>query len=493
MATHFSLIAPSDALRYVVVASAPPDGWKAPGFDDRGWLDVVAGGSIGPLTPDAQGAMPVVCARRAFDLGPDAASYHTLTLSVTTQAPWHAYLNGAELSSGGPGAQPASLTMPGGLLTASGNVLAIEVEPAPGTSSIAIQAQLEGQADQGVAGSPRIVRGPWLTSPSKTGAIIVWESDLAAPSQAIVGGKSYDGGAGTHHEAHVADLQPSHSYTYHVEVGAPGGSSVSEDGTLSTAAQPGERVRFVVYGDNRTDGDAHRRVVQAIANEGADFMINTGDLVATNNDSEWQSFFDIEYALLKDVPIYPTVGNHEASTPGGEPHMAELFPEDGAQSLGGGRVYGADYGDVHLSVVDSNGDLHAQGPWLDRDLASAEARGARHLFVVLHWGPYSSGTSLLHGSNEDAREAIAPVCKAHHVDAIFEGHDHFYERGRSDALTYFVTGGGGAPLVAPGHIPETQAAESIHHYLVVDVAGPNATVTAKDSSGAPFDSVVLTR
>ncbi|MFI5289115.1 MAG: hypothetical protein ACHQ17_05675, partial [Polyangia bacterium] len=63
----------------------------------------------------------------------------------------------------------------------------------------------------------------------------------------------------------------------------------------------------------------------------------------------------------------------------------------------------------------------------------------------------------------------------------------------SDALTYFVTGGGGAPLVAPGHIPETQAAESIHHYLVVDVAGPNATVTAKDSSGAPFDSVVLTR
>lgn len=491
--THFNLVAPSDALHALVVSGAAPDGWKMPEFDDGEWLAVAAGGSIGPLLPDAAGAMPTVCVRRAFDLGPEAASFHTLTLSVATQAPWTAYLNGAEVASGGAHAAPSTIHVPAGLLGGSGNLLAIELHPAPGTTQLAIQPLLDGHPDPAAPGAPRIVRGPWLTSPSPTGATIVWESDSAAPARAIVDGRSYDGGSGTHHQALIADLEPARSYRYHVEVGPPEKAQSSEEGRLATSPEPGERVRFVVYGDNRTDGDAHRRVVQAIENEGADFLVNTGDLVGTNSDSEWQSFFDIEYSLLRDVPLFPTVGNHEASTAGGEPHMAELFPEAGAQSLGGGRVYGADYGDVHVAVVDSNGDLHQQAPWLEADLSSAEARGARHLFVVMHWGPFSSGAQVMHGSNEDAREAIVPICRAHRVDAIFEGHDHFYERGRSGELTYFVTGGGGAPLVSPGRIAETITAEAIHHYLVVDVAGPNATVTAKDSSGAPFDSVVLTR
>ena len=54
----------------------------------------------------------------------------------------------------------------------------------------------------------------------------------------------------------------------------------------------------------------------------------------------------------------------------------------------------------------------------------------------------------------------APLLAAGHVDVLFCGHDHIYERGVGSTptgkLTYVVTGGGGAPL----YNPRCQAAAS---------------------------------
>jgi len=450
---------------------------------------MLAGGTVGPLAADAQGAMPSVCARRRFDLGPQADAYHTLSLQVNTTGTWIAYLNGAQVAqSNGRGAQ-TSLAVPSGTLSPSGNILAIEVHPPAGTTDLRIEPVLDGQPDPAGTGAPRIVLGPYLVSPSLTGTTIVWETDQAVASQAIVDGKAYDGGSATHHQVRVTDLEASKSYPYHVEAGA----LKSEEAQLTTAAKPGERIRFVVYGDNRTDGDAHRRVVEQIEGEGPDFVINTGDLVDSSSSAEWDTFFNIEYSLIRRVPLFATIGNHETTGAQGASRFPILFPVDDRAANAGGQVYGADFGDVHLAALDSNGDLGAQGKWLDQDLTQAEARGAKHLFVYLHWGPFSSGTSAAHGSNGAARSAIVPVAKAHRVDAIFSGHDHFYERGASGTLPYFVTGGGGAPLDSAGRIAETLVTKSVHHYLVVDVAASQVDVVAKDLSGTPFDQLTLSR
>ena len=377
------------------------------------------------------------------------------------------------------------LVVPSGGMQASGNTLAVEIHPPAGSATVDVKLVLDGQPDSSTAGQAQLVKGPWLISPSAVGTTIVWETSLAIASQAVVDGKPYDGGAGTHHQVTLTDLDASKAYPYHVEVAG----QKSEEAQLTTAAKAGERVRFVVYGDNRTDGDAHRRVVEAIETEGPDFLVNTGDLVDSSTDGEWQDFFNIEYSLIRHVPLFPTIGNHET---GDGARFMELFPIAGRVQGAGGQVYGADFGDVHIAAIDSNGDLDAQAKWLDQDLAAAEARGAKHEFVFMHWGPYSSGTALQHGSNFGARGNIVPVVKAHHVEALFEGHDHFYERGASENLSYFVTGGGGAPLASTGQIAETTMTNSAHHYLVVDIAGNTATVTAKDLSGTPFDTVTLT-
>ena len=325
-----------------------------------------------------------------------------------------------------------------------------------------------------------IARGPWLVAPTPDGVTVVFETDGPVAARVRVDGKWFPGGDGRHHVAHVAGLAAGRAHHYDVDVGG----AVADEGELATApATPDAPVRLLVYGDTRSDGDAHARVVAAMRGAAADFAVVTGDLVAASTPDDWQRFFDIEHSLLKATPIYPVFGNHESDS-GGAARFAELFPV-------GGNVYSCDYGALHLAILDSNASLVEQARWLDDDLGKARARGLRHAIIVMHRGPFSSVRTPGHGGSAEARAVIVPVARAHGVDAIIAGHDHVYERGERDGLTYFVSGGGGAPLVHARSGNGTRVARSLHHYLVVDVNGAAVSVTARDDNGVAFDRVEL--
>jgi hypothetical protein len=467
--TQVHLVAPKDGIRWSTSAGA---GWTGRGFDDRSWSTAKAG--------EALPARGHVYARRSFDLGPAFASYRSLTLDLEAAGRWVAWLNGVRMAVRD--GATATLDVPAGLLKPRENILAIELDPAQQDASLKIAPRLAGARSHE---DLRVTEGPYLLAPAPDAITVAWQTGVATASTLVVDGRRLDGGAGRQHVVRVDGLAPSTSYRYHVETG---GSS-TEEAELRTAPKAGERVRFVVYGDNRTDGDAHRRVVEAIAGESPDFLLNTGDLVASASEDEWRTFFDIEYPLLLTTPLYPALGNHETYRRGVD-RFENLFPL-GDRDRFGGRVYSADYGAVHVAVLDSNGDLEAQSKWLDHDLADAEKRGAKHEFVMLHWGPFCGRRSVMHGSNGAARTWLVPVARAHHVDAIFSGHDHLYERGASQGLSYFVSGGGGAPLVRARTGDDTAHAESRFHYLVVDVSADGVHVQAKDPAGVAFDDARL--
>jgi hypothetical protein len=481
--THADLLAGGDELKYLIDKEQPPAGWETPAYDDSKWQRAI--GSIGPLAPDGAGVMPAVLTRSSFDLGAQAATYKTLTVQLSVPGGFNAFVNGKPMVSA-PDGKSATIVLPDGLVHESNNILAFEIHPPSTANEVTVQPLLNGQLDPAEAAVPHIARGPWLLQPRPDGISIQWETSAPVASQVVVDGKTFDGGNGAHHGVNVTGLNPSSSYSYHVVVN---GEATSDANLVTAPAQGGERVKFVVYGDNRTDGDAHRLVADGILAEGPDFVVNTGDLVDSSSNGEWQTFFDIEYDLLRSVPIFPTLGNHEANSGGGG-RFAELFPLGKAYD---GRVYSADFGDVHLAVLDSNGNLGSQAGWLENDLTAAEARGAKHEFIIMHQGAFSGSNAIMHGSNEDAQEHIVPVAHRHPVDALFAGHDHFYERGADGNLTYFVSGGGGAPLAPCGKIAQTIIARSMHHYLVVEVQGPTVTFTAKDATGIAFDTQAVTR
>lgn len=74
-------------------------------------------------------------------------------------------------------------------------------------------------------------------------------------------------------------LQANTQYHYRVASVGDGETIASGDSTFQTAVAPGTPFRFVVYGDTRTQPQAHSQVVQGIAGSHPRFVIHTGDLV----------------------------------------------------------------------------------------------------------------------------------------------------------------------------------------------------------------------
>jgi hypothetical protein len=80
----------------------------------------------------------------------------------------------------------------------------------------------------------------------------------------------------------------------------------------------------------------------------------------------------------------------------------------------------------------------------------------------------------------------------HPVEAVFAGHEHFYERGKIDGLDYFVIGVGGAPLEDPdANGPGVKVASKQLGFVVLDVCGCHVTGRALDIAGKAFDTFEL--
>lgn len=86
------------------------------------------------------------------------------------------------------------------------------------------------------------------------------------------------------------------------------------------------KVRFVVFGDAGRANDNQTAVGAAMAKlcqiKGCDFGLELGDNfydigVGSTADEQWQTKFEIPYKDL-NFPIYPTLGNHDNSSPLGE-------------------------------------------------------------------------------------------------------------------------------------------------------------------------------
>jgi hypothetical protein len=230
--------------------------------------------------------------------------------------------------------------------------------------------------------------------------------------------------------------------------------------------------------------------------EAADFVLSTGDMVADGRDPEdWQELFDATRVLYAELPVFPTLGNHEARSSG----QGVPFYRDHVRTPtgpGDEAFYVFDYGPVRVLVLDSNQSLERGSP--QRDWLESEARRARqasapaHLFAAIHHGPFSSGG---HGPNEAiAGTDVEELLRRAGVELIFEGHDHAFERGDVDGLKYILSGGAGAPLyVTNDERPYQLAFEPAHHFVRVVVTGPRVSITAIRKDGSVLDSCAFTK
>ena len=361
--------------------------------------------------------------------------------------------------------------------------------------------------------APVLTRGPMLVGVTSESAYVVWQTSEKQTNGTVRIGSApgnYPGSAQdasyteTHH-VQLTGLLPATTYHYAID-----SDPQAQDSTFTTApAGPAlTPIRFIVYGDSRTNTSDHQSVVNAIRQEpNISFLLHTGDMAQNYPFSqEWDTFFQVEHDLLRSTPLFPTIGNHETLdslyTWGLYFSPPRFNPDPG----GSVRYYSADWGAVHLVSLDTFDQTgpaidpkldtisDAQLEWMKADLDAARAR-RQTIFISLHHGAVSHAVGPdAHGGSQLILNEVIPELAARHVTAAFAGHDHIYERGCTFGVDYFVAGGGGAPLypVADGGLPPSVL--SLHStlaYSVITVQGASVSGLTKNEHGIQIDSFVL--
>lgn len=228
-------------------------------------------------------------------------------------------------------------------------------------------------------------------------------------------------------------------------------------------------LRFVVYGDTRTNNAVHREIVDAVLDSNPDFILQTGDLVQFPGlRSQWQRFDEITKPIRdRHIPYYPSRGNHDAA--GGSHYLSEV--RDKFES-GNKLYYRFDSENLRFIALDTesplSGTTSPQYVWLEQELKLAKKEN-KIAIPFFHEAIFSVGPHA--GENRKLRSVLHPLFKAYGVKIVFQGHDHLYYRTRRDNITYVVSGGGGAPLypVNTDLLEKGDVALMLHHFCLAEV------------------------
>ncbi len=355
----------------------------------------------------------------------------------------------------------------------------------------------------------------WNTASTGDPSVVEYGLDASYGSVAYGSVKQGKGELGAIHEVTLEGLDPDTTYHYHVG----GQGTWSGDHTFHTG--PGDTegcapFRFVAMGDGRSDGDYGpsqfwASILGEAAAKNPAFILLSGDQVRAGEDvPQWVHWLDESDEVSPSIPIMPSLGNHDDDNePGDNAAYNQVFALPPNTVSGTEDFYYFTYGNaifVSLSMMSYTGGSYPfeeQAQWLDQVLTDNPRTWK---FVFFHH-PMYTGTlgiqgllELNHPPNElDQNAALAPVLDAHHVDMVFTGHNHHYQRfepmccgggdttgqvtGDFDTGTvHVVTGGAGAltydlsalGLDIPALICLTSGSVTCsakHHYIVVDIDG----------------------
>ncbi len=254
---------------------------------------------------------------------------------------------------------------------------------------------------------------------------------------------------------------------------------------LATLEKIPGKFSFVVIGDNRSGDDIYKKLVSLIVVRKPAFVVNTGDMIAIPGDKQaWTRFWEMSKPIT--MPYFLVVGNHDA-----HPNMplSEKTYKEQVDLPGNELYYSFTAGNSLFIVLDSFIDdqekriMGEQLKWLEAILANSTQK---HKFVFLHHPLYTDPGKGHHSHDSidkypESRDRLAALFKKFGVDAVFSGHEHYYEKRIVDGITYVITGGGGAPMY------ENEESGGFNHFVLVTVDGDKVSAEVIDSNGKVRD------
>jgi len=290
----------------------------------------------------------------------------------------------------------------------------------------------------------------------------------------------------------------------------------SEELSFKTAPAERKDIRFVVGGDSRWDArpeyphpdwpESRDDVTKLMASYSPDFALFVGDYIWTGEYQEtslygytledfpdtWDNWLGSWYKYARTesgrlIPIIPVIGNHEVVYP--EPSVYEPMTQasnyymlfDLPVEENRYAWWSLNWGpDIHITILDSeiqwtgSNIWDEQMEWLRQDLNQSSS-----LWNIAADHKPPLGTNL----EEWTREF-----DIYHLDLMFSGHEHYYERSYpinllnhqnlhspesfespENGTIYVVSGGWGAPLNGGHDWYSARGPMEEYHFSLVDI------------------------
>lgn len=293
-------------------------------------------------------------------------------------------------------------------------------------------------------------------------------------------GRHYE--SGIIHHVELSGLQPNTVYFY--QCGDFDRDSTSGTLVFKTMPKVGDQspISFGIIGDLGQTNDTISTLHHLVENRALQMILHAGDLsYADCNQPLWDSYGILIEDLAKERPWMVGPGNHEieqnsdGSTFTAFEHRYRMPaikpPEFGAVTIPapkactpsvfqqeynwGNSFYSFETAGAHiifLNPYSTTNEGSVQHQWLISDLESVDRNITPWVIVVMHCPWYNSNTA--HYNEQQTvlmRNAMEGVFYKYHVNIVFTGHVHAYERTypvfqnetRSDGVVYITIGDGG--------------------------------------------------
>jgi hypothetical protein len=351
-----------------------------------------------------------------------------------------------------------------------------------------------------------VARGPFLQLQTPASIHVVWWVDSAATGEVEwgltngYGQVAYSPDPLIRHEVEIAGLAPDTPYHYRVR---NEGTPLTADATFRTApAADASAVSFAFVGDSCSEPANATATYNAMLPQSANgFCVTLGDLAGRGEDNVtdyWQShFFTPAASFIKQICMYPCLGNHELYDEVSYPdfvYPTKYLASWSLPTAGSGTefYYSFDKGPVHFVALDSWYSGYTAGSaqynWLAADLAATTQPWK---IVYGHLGPYISQLGISDGST-GIRSDLVPLFEQYDVDLNLFGHYHDYQRNELNGVMYILQGTGGQELM--NQVDDSQSyvqayAANIFCFTRLDIDGPRLLGRClKTSDGTILDA-----
>jgi hypothetical protein len=300
----------------------------------------------------------------------------------------------------------------------------------------------------------------------------------------------------------VQGLEPDREYPYEVFVGGRRTGS----GKVRTWPQTARKLAFFVLGDVGTGRPLQYEVAAAMQRAFQErvngenpvrFVLTTGDNINANRylvgiptssgsqDSHWETKFFRPYeGLLRSVPFYPALGNHdgdETELSGDLPAYLDNFffpaprPSRYYSFTFGGLATFFALDSTNITTRERRPIYEPRGPqsqWLERELSASRSPWKIPYF---HRPPFTAGP--WHGASLKNLQSWVDLFGRSGVKVVFNGHEHNFQWSERDEATrgvrYVISGAGGS--LRSGNIRAKMPSAHIQgwapqpHFLLVEI------------------------